>query len=54
MSYVSEDSVGEDEPLILVEGPGWVDAQFYGEWLIAAATAQALWKTPIKDPIFAM
>jgi hypothetical protein len=40
------------EPFILIEGPMWGDAEFYGKWLLAAAKAQALWKTAIKDPNF--
>jgi hypothetical protein len=28
---------------ILIEGPGWNDAEFYGKWLLAAAEAQRLW-----------
>jgi hypothetical protein len=40
------------EPFILIEGPMWGDAEFYGKWLLAAAKAAALWKTSIKDPNF--
>jgi hypothetical protein len=32
------------DPYILVQGPAWGDAQFYGEWLLAAAKAEAYWK----------
>jgi hypothetical protein len=38
---------------VLVEGPKWGDAQFYGEWLIAAAKAQVLWKDALEDQQFA-
>ena len=38
---------------VLVEGPAWGDAQFYGEWLLAAAQAQAFWKQAIQDQQFA-
>jgi len=48
-----EDSIPENEPYILVEGPMWGDAKFYGKWLLAAAKADALWKNAIKDPSFA-
>ena len=32
------------DPYVLVQGPAWGDAQFYGEWLLAAAKAEAYWK----------
>jgi hypothetical protein len=32
------------EPCIPVQGPAWGDAQFYGEWLLAAAKAETFWK----------
>jgi hypothetical protein len=38
---------------VLVEGPAWGDAQFYGEWLLAAAKAQVLWKEALQDQQFA-
>ena len=38
---------------VLVEGPAWGDAQFYGEWLLAAAKAQVLWKNALQDQQFA-
>ncbi len=41
-----------DERCILVEGPRWGDAAFYGKWLIAAAKANALWEKAIKDHNF--
>jgi hypothetical protein len=47
-----KDSIEESEPYILVEGPKWGDAEFYGKWLLAAAKAEALWKKAINDPIF--
>lgn len=46
-------SVGENEPYVLVEGPMWGDAEFYGKWLLAAAQANALWNEAIKDFSFA-
>jgi hypothetical protein len=48
----ADDVINGTEPYILVEGPMWGDAEFYGEWLLAAAKAEALWKTAIKDPTF--
>jgi hypothetical protein len=33
-----------DHPVVLVEGPGWGDAEFYGQWLLSAARAQSLWQ----------
>jgi hypothetical protein len=47
-----EMSVSENEPHILVEGPQWADTEFYGNWLLAAAKADALWKKAISDPVF--
>ena len=47
-----EDSLHETEPYILIEGPRWGDAEFYGRWLLAAAKAEALWKEAISDPSF--
>ena len=44
--------INENEPYILVEGPKWGDAEFYGEWLSMAAKAEALWKEALKNPIF--
>jgi hypothetical protein len=44
-----------NESCILIEGPQWGDADFYGKWLLAAAEAEALWKRALKyDPVFAM
>ena len=47
-----EVSIQKDSPCILVEGPRWADAAFYGKWLLAAAKANALWEKAIKDPSF--
>jgi hypothetical protein len=44
--------VHETEPFILVEGPRWADADFYGKWLLTASKAQALWETALKCPSF--
>ena len=38
---------------VLVEGPSWGDAQFYGEWLLAAAKAQLFWTDAVRDEQFA-
>ena len=46
------EEIKEGEPYILVEGPRWGDAKFYGKWLLAAAKAEALWKKAINDPSF--
>ena len=27
------------DPCVLVQGPAWGDAQFYGDWLLAAGKA---------------
>ena len=35
------------DPYILVQGPAWGDAQFYGQWLQAAANAEAFWNKSV-------
>ena len=40
------------DPYILVQGPAWGDAQFYGEWLLAAARAEAYRKEAYADEDF--
>ena len=40
------------DPYILVQDPAWGDAQFYGEWLLAAAKAEASWKEAYADEDF--
>jgi hypothetical protein len=42
-----------NDPCVLIEGPKWADAKVYGNWLLAAAKAEALWKQALKDPVFA-
>jgi hypothetical protein len=42
----------EDYPCILVEGPPWGDAEFYGKWLLAAAKAESFWKEAYADRDF--
>ena len=37
---------------VLVEGPEWGDAKFYGELLLAAAKAESLWKEGLGDQDF--
>jgi hypothetical protein len=44
--------IQETEPFILVEGPRWADAEFYGKWLLMATKAQALWEKALKCPSF--
>ncbi len=44
--------VQETEPYILVEGPKWADAEFYGKWLLTASKAQALWEKLFKGTRF--
>ncbi len=36
---------------VVIEGPVW-DARFYGEWLLAAARADILWKECLSDQDF--
>jgi len=40
------------KPYVLVEGPKWGDAEFYGRWLLAAGKAEALWKEAVNDNSF--
>ena len=40
------------EPYILIEGPRWADCKFYGEWLLAAADAEALRKQAFAESEF--
>jgi hypothetical protein len=40
------------DPYVLVQGPAWGDAQFYGEWLLAAAKAEGFWKEAYADEDF--
>jgi hypothetical protein len=40
------------DPYILIQGPAWGDAQFYGQWLQAAANAEAFWKEAYADEDF--
>ncbi len=47
-----KDSIPENSPCILVEGPRWGDAAFYGKWLIGAGKANTLWEKAYKDPSF--
>src|SRR6266404_7595638 len=44
--------IQQTDPCILVEGPRWADAEFYGKWLLTAAKTQALWEKAIKDTCF--
>ena len=46
--------IQDTEPCILVEGPRWADAEFYGKWLLMAAKTQALWEKAINDTRFKM
>ena len=47
-----KDAIRENEPYILVEGPGWGKVEFFGKWLVAAAKAAALWNKAFQDRIF--
>jgi hypothetical protein len=40
------------DPYILVQGPAWGNARFYGQWLQAAANAEAFWKEAYADEDF--
>jgi hypothetical protein len=40
------------DPYVLVQGPKWGDAHFYGGWLLAASKAETFWKEAYADPDF--
>jgi hypothetical protein len=40
------------DPYIVVQGPVWGEARFYGQWLQAAANAEAFWKEAYADEDF--
>jgi hypothetical protein len=44
--------MGNSDLWVLIEGPAWGDAKFYGEWLLAAAKAQCFWKEALRDQAF--
>ena len=52
MTKITNFSVARNDPCVLVEGPSWGDAEFYGRWLLAAAEAEAFWKNAYNDPEF--
>jgi hypothetical protein len=37
------------DPYVLIQGPDWGDARFYGEWLLGAGKAQAYWREAYTD-----
>ena len=43
---MSQDSCAD---CVLIESPGWLDASFYGKWLLAAAAAQNLWSEAVQS-----
>jgi hypothetical protein len=48
----AEKFIKENERYILVEGPAWGDAEFYGKWLLMVAKATALFEDAINDLSF--
>jgi hypothetical protein len=52
MMKMTNVSLAINGPCVLVEGPSWGDAEFYGRWLLAAAEAEAFWKNAYKDSEF--
>ena len=46
-------TIGIDDPCILLDGPSSSDAAFYGRWLLAVAKVQELWET-IEDEFDAL
>jgi hypothetical protein len=44
--------MGNTDLCVLVEGPAWGDAKFYGEWLLAAARTESFWKEACDDQDF--
>jgi len=45
-------SVVRKGPCVLVQGPSWGDAEFYGRWLLAAAEAETFWRHAYEDSEF--
>ena len=45
----TDTAMHEHKTAVLVEGPAWGDAQFYGEWLLNAAKANELLKQARRD-----
>ena len=41
--------MSQDSCAVLIESPGWLDAPFYGKWLLAAAAAQNLWSEAVQS-----
>jgi hypothetical protein len=41
-----------ERPCVLVEGPTWGHAEFYGRWLLAASQAEIFWKAAQQDAEF--
>jgi hypothetical protein len=52
MMKMTNFSLATNDPYVLVEGPSWGDAEFYGRWLLAAAEAEAFWKNAYNDSEF--
>jgi len=48
-----DDLTAESSLGVLVEGGQWGDAEFYGNWLLAASKAETLWKEASDDLDFA-
>jgi hypothetical protein len=44
--------IQDTEPFILVEGPKWTDAEFYGNWLLMASRSRTLWEKALECPSF--
>jgi len=44
--------IQSSNPCVLIEGPSWGNAEFYGKWLLAAAQAETFWKEARKDSDF--
>src|SRR3954451_21238878 len=49
---ILKETISRGEPCFLIEGPKWGDADFYGNWLRAAAYANVLWEEALKDSFF--
>jgi hypothetical protein len=46
------DESKDDRKYVIVEGPSWGDARFYGGWLLKASKAEALWRQARNSPNF--
>jgi len=52
MMNIPNFSLSRNGLCVMIEGPSWGDAEFYGRWLLAAAEAETFWNNAYKDSEF--